>query len=238
MRAALYAYRGKKKNMPFPVRTIGISYSGSLRAAIPSTKSGRVIKTESALERSLCLLLEFDPLVRTYCEQPVAIPYTVPGSARSRHYTPDFLIEYHQGSPVLAEVKYQAELDAKAAELTPKFSAARQYAATQGWTFQLFTEQDILIPPLLGNARLLLRFRTLAPWPIAPGNTPVADFLLALLAEWGEATPASLTEAAAIQLHQPAAALLPHCWHLLSCGRIGGEVTTAPLTMTSRLWAI
>ncbi|MBF9221774.1 TnsA endonuclease N-terminal domain-containing protein [Hymenobacter ruricola] len=220
--------------MQIPTRKIGIGYSGSLRGALPSSKADHVVRVESALERSLCLLLEFDPRVRYFCEQPVTIPYHPPGGSRGvRHYTPDFLIQYEdEVQAVLAEVKYQSELDAKAAELAPKFDAARHYAAEQGWAFRVFTEADILATPLLGNARLLLRFRT------APVPSCHTTALLDLLTRAQKSTPQDLITAGAYFTGAQPEELLPHCWHLLSCGRIGGDLTAAPLAMNTPLWSL
>ncbi|MGI4737225.1 MAG: TnsA endonuclease N-terminal domain-containing protein [Janthinobacterium lividum] len=226
--------------MHTPVRKIGIGYSGSLRGAFPSRKNGRVVRTESALERSFCLLLEFDSRVRAYGEQPVTIPFTSRGDKVLRHYTPDFLVEYQEGascSAVLAEIKYEADLRLKAAELAPKFEAARSYAGERGWDFRIYTEVDIVKTPLLGNARLLLRYQLL---PALSSSTEVdpTEVLVALLANVRSSTPTLLTTLGAQHTGLSVATLLPYCWHLLSCGRIGCALTTEPLTMNSQLWAL
>lgn len=221
--------------MLHPVRKIGIGYGGSLRGTIPSQKIGsRVVRVESALERSFCLLQEFDLNVSCYGEQPVSIAY-LGSDGRPHRYTPDFLVEYHDLTrrPILVEVKYRAELVAKAVELATKFAAAHSYAAGHGWEFRVYTELEIQTA-LLGNARLLLRFRSLSP-RILPDGTDLNDHLLSLLATEGPWTPASWAAEAAKRTGLLAATILPHCWHLLSWGRIAAPLNDVLLTMNTVL---
>ena len=84
------------------------------------------------------LLMEFDPDILSYEEQPVRIEYfSVDG--QTRHYTPDILVTYRQTStsimlkpPLLVEIKYRRDLFERWQELKPKFRAARRYAKEQG----------------------------------------------------------------------------------------------------------
>lgn len=103
----------------------------SSRAIQPSEKNGRAVHAESTLERDVCCLLEFDPNVVKFVEQPVTIHYVDQG--KTRRYTPDFLARYATGKPPqLVEVKYAADLLARQEEFAARFQAARQYAQAQG----------------------------------------------------------------------------------------------------------
>ncbi len=128
-----------------PVRKIPMNY---LVVTGKSLGRGRVVQYEGTLEPELHLLLRFDPVVKDYEEQPVTIKY-VNLKGRKTHYTPDLLVHFRDSRlPELIEVKPSSYLEEHAAELFPKFEAARAYARTQGWTFKLMTEKEIRIPRL------------------------------------------------------------------------------------------
>jgi hypothetical protein len=68
----------------------------------PSLKMNTVIWWESQLERDYIYLLEIDPEVLSYGEQPFTISYTDKG--KPRRYTPDFVVTRPQKTQVV-EVK-------------------------------------------------------------------------------------------------------------------------------------
>jgi hypothetical protein len=210
-----------------PVRKIARSHR-SLRAFHPSAKTGKLIQLESALERDFCCLLEFGLEITSYVEQPVTIEYLL---AERRHkYTPDFLVRYLDERPaVLVEVKYRADLRANWAEYKPKFRAAKQYAATKGWVFKLYTDEEIKTP-YLRNVKFLLRFRSFHQ-PPRPEST---QLLLNLLAQQDESTPEMLLRTAFPDAARQAE-LLPILWQLVSNGLVGCNLFQ-PLTMNSPLW--
>lgn len=136
-----------------PVRHIGLCYR-SVSGRIPRGAGRRAIMVESTLERDFVLLQQFDPDVAGIEEQPVKIP-----CGRS-FYIPDFLVHYHDPArpPWLVEIKYASDSALLAGELEAKFTAARTYAADQGWRFGLVTDQDIRTP-YLTNITFLLPYR-------------------------------------------------------------------------------
>lgn len=142
-----------------PARKIPARYSG-ISGRFPSVKNGREIWYESPLERSFMLLLEFDPGVYRYCEQPITIRYrksVYKGGAREPGYTPDLIVYYHQEHfeggrwPDLAEIKpidiYNKELEKSA----DKYAAADQWAKDNNWNFVKWFDADIN-PVRLSNA--------------------------------------------------------------------------------------
>lgn len=217
------------KNLMQPVRKI-IKSSRSLRGSHPSTKTGQLVQLESALERDFCCLLEFDSAVLSYVEQPVTIEYKLEG--RLRRYTPDFLVHYTiERSPILAEVKYRADLRAQWTQLKPKFRAAKHYAAAKGWEFRLYSEAQIQTPYLL-NAKFLLRFCM----PMTTVRPAYELLLLEIMAQLGESTPTELV-LVAFQDPDRQAELLPVLWYLVGKGRIGCNLYQ-PLTMRSLVWSV
>src|SRR2546421_5301425 len=75
-----------------PVRIIPKNYR-SLTGLVPNTRTQSMTAFESSLERDFLLLLDFDPDVEFYEEQPVKITYH-DESGRRRTYTPDVFVRY------------------------------------------------------------------------------------------------------------------------------------------------
>src|SRR3989454_591139 len=146
-----------------PVRSIPQN-SRSLTGKIIDSRRHTAVAFESALERDLYILLDFDPSVAHFEEQPVTIAYQDPVGV-NRRYTPDVLVHYipalrGQWDPrsVLYEIKYRDDLRTHWHEYRAKFKAARRYARSQGWVFQLITEREIRTP-YLKNAKFLRQYR-------------------------------------------------------------------------------
>src|SRR5260221_11524225 len=99
-----------------------------LNGLFPSLKTERMIWFESFLERDFICLLEFDPNVLTFAEQPFTLAYLHLG--QTRHYTPDFHVRYAPGRDVLAECKPTAFVETEENQL--KFRAARACCAERG----------------------------------------------------------------------------------------------------------
>src|SRR5688572_26100827 len=114
-----------------------------LNGLFPSLKTGRMVWYESFLERDFIHLLEFDPSVVTFAEQPLTLAYAYQG--KTRHYTPDFHVHYASQCQVLVECKPAAFVDHQDNPL--KFAAAQAWCAERGWTFRVVTEVDIRQEP-------------------------------------------------------------------------------------------
>jgi hypothetical protein len=135
----------------------------SLTGRFASGKIRRALGFESSLERDLELLLEFDPRVLEFEEQPVHVSWCGPGG-KPHVYTPDFLVTYTHFDPArdprlkcLVEVKYRFDLVKNLAQYRPAFKAAISYAADRGWRFKILTEFEIRAP-FLRPVRFLLPF--------------------------------------------------------------------------------
>lgn len=202
---------------------------------IASRKNGRMTGFESSLERDFLLLLDFDPKVARYEEQPVRIEYADATGHRCT-YTPDVLVYYHDGPaasadtrPLLCEVKYRDDLFAKWKEYKPKFRAGRAHAREQGWRFQIVTEREVRTP-YLDNAKFLRPYRSIE----ADEND--MRLLLDTLRGMGEANPESVI-AVIHQDRMRRAELLTVLWRLLADGQITADLSQ-PLTMLTRIRAL
>jgi hypothetical protein len=183
---------------------------------------------ESSLERDLLLLLDFDPEVSSYEEQPVRIDYR-DAQGHARHYTPDVLITWRRDGlpPHLVEVKYRADLKTNRGALKPRFKAAYCHARQRGWRFRILTEVEIRTP-YLRNVKFLSAYRRLNR------DGASAALLLEALHRLHATTPEALLAAVRPDLGGRAA-LLPMLWALVAEGKAGVDLTL-PLTMRSRLW--
>ena len=216
-----------------PVRTIPKN-SRSLTGKIIDSRTHTAVAFESALERDLYLLLDFDPAVAYFEEQPVTITYQDPVGV-NRRYTPDVLVHYiptlrgqRDHRSVRYEIKYRDDLRTHWHEYRAKFKAARRYARSQGWVFRLITEREIRTP-YLQNAKFLRQYRE------RRFDSGDRHQMLAILASRGEMEPEPL-----LALLSPdrweRARLLPVLWHLIAIGEVGADLTV-PLTMSSRIWS-
>lgn len=213
-----------------PVRKIPTNRR-SLTGMISSQKNKRMVAAESSLERDLLILLEFDPTVERYEEQPVSIEYF--DRMRNKHrYTPDVLIYYRvinsvARPPMLCEVKYREELFANWKEIKPKIRAGRDYAHRGGWCFKIMTEREIRTP-YLQSAKFLRPYRAIA----------VIDSDVRLILNAFHDVRDSTPEEILTHIHNDRsrrAELLPTLWHLVSHGYICADLNQ-PLTMHTKLW--
>ncbi|MFO0601689.1 MAG: TnsA endonuclease N-terminal domain-containing protein [Polyangiales bacterium] len=149
-----------------PVREIRSKQRG-VTGRYFSWKAGRTVAHESILERNLFLLLDGDPRVRTFEEQPCRIEFE--GPRGKRRYTPDARVEYVDGAVELVEVKYDQDLGRMSveqrADLELAFDAARAFCTAKGWTFRLRTNAEIGGPLLERANRLNMHGRAPAALP-------------------------------------------------------------------------
>ncbi len=142
-----------------PVRNIRRPGYRGLRGFYPSFKVGRSLAFESRLERDHFLLLDADPAVASFEEQPVTIAFT--GRRHARRYTPDCRVIYRAQPTTLVEVKYARDIlkmtSDERADLDEAHAAARAWCVERGWRFVLRTDQDI-VGPALDRAHALHAF--------------------------------------------------------------------------------
>jgi hypothetical protein len=137
-----------------PVRTPSNRYDRNVVGKFPSLKLGRMVCYESRLEREQIYLMEYDPDVLFYEEQPLLIEYSWAGS-RYKYY-PDFKV-------VTASGKHQL-LECKAGEFVGtdknqrKIAAGRSWCARRHWEFRLITERETRAGFRLENVMFLWQF--------------------------------------------------------------------------------
>jgi hypothetical protein len=123
---------------------------------------GQTIAAESFLERDIGFLIELDPRILRFLEQPFTLELTTGQELPSRKafvprpgitpyfYTPDFLCQLADGVRVVIEVKPMALLNKELSRLR----RAKDVLESLGYRFTILTERD-LNPQLLSNIQYL-----------------------------------------------------------------------------------
>jgi hypothetical protein len=120
---------------------------GARRRKFASQKAGRFVHCESSLEYDLSLLLEIDPDVESFCEQPLEIHYRLNGEIHE--HVPDQLVHWRHSSCVI-ESKFRIEAQ-EPAVATRSALLARDLPRI-GLAYRVLTEECIKKEPRLRNA--------------------------------------------------------------------------------------
>jgi hypothetical protein len=118
----------------------------------PSWKMQRMIHWESINELNAFRLLDCDPNVTSYCEQPCQIVYVLDGVERV-HY-PDILVTT-TGGQQLWEVKLRS--NASEPEILARTAFLSCTLPRWGYEYRTVFGEDLARQPRLNNANLLLR---------------------------------------------------------------------------------
>jgi len=154
------------------VRKITNKGSKKVIGKFASHKLQTTVWWESQIERDYIYLLEIDPEVSFYQEQPFHIAYKITDQDHS--YTPDFYVERGQRQQVI-EVKPAREVDKE--ENARLFRIIRTMCEQQNREFAVVTETMIRVQPRLSIIKLLYRY---AKVPLAPPHVVCCQEFLAL----------------------------------------------------------
>lgn len=135
-------------------QTGGAPRSRRIVCKIPSRKLGRIVAVHSFLARDYVLLMEYDPQISLYREQPCKIRFRHDG--RLHVCTPDFLVVDRAGDRRLIRLKPAAQSIAEddAAFLRAVSNICRE----RGFDLTIVHEADIRQEPRLRNIGLLRRY--------------------------------------------------------------------------------
>lgn len=207
-----------------------INKSMSLSGIIPSKKNENGIWFESALERDFALLLENNPDVSFYQDQPVTIEYVFNG--KNRIYTPDFSVFFDEKleiKPWLCEIKYRSKLREDFSILKPKFIAARNWCKDQGWEFKLFTE-DYIRTQYLYNVNFLSRYDYLGL------DGACYKLIIQTLSDLGHSTPNEVMLTMREAQFNVRGRCLYALWYGIKTGSIGCDIVNEKVSMKSEIW--
>jgi len=120
----------------------------------PAWKMGRMVHWESVHELHAFRLLDANPAVQAFYEQPLTIHYVL-GGAPHRHY-PDVLVVLTNGTKELWEIK-TAE-DAAEPEYAARTAFLQAALPDQGFEYRMILGEDLGRNPRLGNVMTVLKF--------------------------------------------------------------------------------
>lgn len=152
---------------PNRVRSVSFCAPGQLRkrkvvtrsraretGKFPSVKNNRGMQWESKNERNGFVLLEVDPRVRKYGEQPCEIEYLNDEGRIASHF-PDVASEL-QDSKELIEIKEQ--VDANRAMIQSRTELLTEELPRFGYQYSVWIAEDLARQPRLKNSRKILYF--------------------------------------------------------------------------------
>ncbi len=204
--------------------------SQSLSGIVPSSKNENGIWFESALERDFALILEQNPDICYFEEQPVVIEYYSDG--KNRTYTPDFYVEFKPESgkkPWLCEIKFRSELRSKFSKYKSRFIAAKDFCLSEGWEFKIFTE-DYIRTPHLENINFLSRYN----YNDLDGSC--YQLVIRTISDLGITSPKEFM----LTVQDAETNLKGRClyalWYAIKMNDVGCELVNEKLTMNSEIW--
>ena len=101
-------------------------------------KANKEVFARSSWEKDFMEKLDNDDIVLSAIFEPFVVMYRY--AQKQRHYIPDILIIYKDGTKKLVEIKPSCFLDAQIN--IDKFSAAKKYCEEKGMTFEVWTEKS------------------------------------------------------------------------------------------------
>ena len=198
-----------------------VSHRGNnIIGRFPSLKMKRMLSFESLIECDLLYLLDYEPEVERFEEQPLTIEY--PDGPTLRHYTPDFHVVRSQHN-LLIECKPQAFIGTE--ENRRKFNAARVWCAEHDWSFRVVTDQDLRTGSRLSNVKFLTRYAR----QVVPPEFKRRVFTLLATAS----PPRTMTALAQSLAPANPAAVMADLWHLAFHHAIVVALDEGPLSTRS-----
>ncbi|QYJ99759.1 Tn7 transposase TnsA N-terminal domain-containing protein [Shewanella psychrotolerans] len=130
-----------------------------------SAKNDKSVFTDSFLEQSYAYLLELSTEVKHYATQPESMKIKVDG--RTLSYTPDFLVEDHDGYSYYVEVHHSNFIDQA---FLSKMEAVRKFISLNTPSnFIIITEHDLPVEVAL-NLKLISNDRNAKALPFLEVN--------------------------------------------------------------------
>lgn len=202
-----------------PVRSVS-NRGRNATGRFPSIKMGRMIQFESLVELDYIYLLDYDPDVEQFEEQPITIEYRC--GAKTLRYTPDFLV-VRQAHRKLVECKPDEFVNTE--ENQRKFRAAESWCAEKGWAFCVVTATQIRSGHRLRNVKFLTRFARFRPDVIVRAR--IYDYLM------GTALPTTVLALAQEASSRDVVAGIATVFHIVFHHELTVELDQAPVTETS-----
>lgn len=139
-----------------PARRVVTPSKGRVVGRFFSGKNKRHVPWESQLERDCMRVLDILPEVEAYWSQPFGLMYEHYGKLKT--YYPDIEVKTRTGRKII-EVKPNSKLIKSG--IFDRFEVIRDLLREKGYSFEVWTEDQIRPEPLLSNVKLLQPYRLL-----------------------------------------------------------------------------
>lgn len=141
---------------PSPVWVRPQNNYGSNRWVVFSSKLGRTVILYSDLERDHWVLIESDPTIQLFCEQPLRVSVRLTAGTVATIF--DMWIKWRCGREELREVKYKDQVR-NSARVSRQLEAQAAWASLASFPYSVMTEDVIRANPiLLANWKRILSY--------------------------------------------------------------------------------
>lgn len=222
------------------VREIGPKYSSLSGLFISRKQNSKIIQFESSLERDFIYLLEFDPEVYIYLEQPISIKYT-DAIGKNHSYIPDFLIRYRDQNrkDTLVEIKYEEEAIRNKLINSEKTIKTHEFCKKNNLNFSIITEKEIRFsdPNYLSNIKFLSSYRDELEILEKNGHVVDSSDILLLLQKLRELKKCSINQlvGALSSEDYKRGELIYYTWYLIANRFIKCDLTQS-LNLNTVIW--
>lgn len=140
-----------KKQKEFPISKLELTKN------IVSIEKNELVKNNSSLKEDYIQILEFNPKISLYCEQPIKIIFQA--NNKLNYYEPDFYIEYIRGKKELIEINPEKKFKIGYLEYLKKNKVIKEFCDSNNIDYNILTEKEIR-NDLLFNSTFLLNFKS------------------------------------------------------------------------------
>jgi hypothetical protein len=142
-----------------PVEQNSISHFGSNFWDGNSYKLKRDVFFYSELEYDHWILVECNPKILSFCEQPKKIDGFIDGEYKESIF--DMWIKWEDGTEEFLEIKYSSEienLDKRSDRVSKQIELQQKWCKDNNSQHRIVTEKHIRIQPLLSNSKIILPY--------------------------------------------------------------------------------
>jgi hypothetical protein len=130
---------------------------GAIQGTFPSLKLDRPVRYSSTLERDLLFVLEYDPQIQRYQEQPFSVQAVLEDGV-CHTYTPDYAI-WTSEERLLVECKPASQMTD--AHTLQQIQIGTHWSRLHDWSFTVVSDVKLRQGARLANLKLLWRYSRL-----------------------------------------------------------------------------
>ncbi|WP_060663653.1 TnsA endonuclease N-terminal domain-containing protein [Bacillus sp. CHD6a] len=145
--------------MYIPVKQKKTSHFGSNFWECNSKKIGRDVFFYSELEYDHWILIESNPRIKAFCEQPLKISGYIDNEYRESIF--DMWLLWEDGKEEFVEVKYSRDienLEKRKDRVSKQIRLQQNWCENNNYNYRIVTEKQIRVNPLFSNSRIILPY--------------------------------------------------------------------------------